>query len=465
MGQKTNSNLLRLGIANNEWKTKYYLQTLEESSLTTFKNFQLQIYVKQFLQNYGLFFHDYKFYYNTFTLHLYISYSNGLKAFTQINKVTKSNNLQFRKNKHISKKQFLKTKLKPSCNNFTKSKEQYCRKFSVKQYKAYILKKKFSSLKNLKNNNFIEKFSESLKLFFGNKYTIYITLQNLNSNLAINLTKNEQKLWKRKLLILKKYSTHNFFKETLNILFIATKVRNSSQIFADFISKQLMLLKRQSYFLIFIKRTLNLFITAKLTNIYGIKLIINGKFNNAPRARTNIIIAGNIPNQTLNNDINYYQSVAFSANGTFGVKAWIYEQKIKAIMFLQPKKIKYKKVRKSRLKKYTHKTNKLTFGTIGLKSCESGLISAKQLEAARQAIVRKTKRNGKLWIRIFPDLPITKKPIEVRMGKGKGSISHWCAKIRGGTILFELCGIENSIALNAFKTGSAKLPVKTKVFY
>ena len=134
-------------------------------------------------------------------------------------------------------------------------------------------------------------------------------------------------------------------------------------------------------------------------------------------------------------------------------------------MFLQPKKIKYKKIRKGRLKKYIHKTNKLTFGNIGLKSCEAGLISARQLEAARQAIVRKTKRNGKLWIRIFPDLPITRKPVEVRMGKGKGSVSHWCAKVKGGTILFELCGIENNIALNAFKTGSAKLPVKTKVFY
>lgn len=133
-------------------------------------------------------------------------------------------------------------------------------------------------------------------------------------------------------------------------------------------------------------------------------------------------------------------------------------------MFLQPKKSKYKKVKKGRLKKYTYKTDKLSFGTIGLKSLESGLISARQIESARQAIVRKIKRKGKLWIKIFPDLPITKKPTEVRMGKGKGAVSHWVSRIRGGTIIFELCGVSDKIAINAFRTGSAKLPVKTKVF-
>ena len=133
-------------------------------------------------------------------------------------------------------------------------------------------------------------------------------------------------------------------------------------------------------------------------------------------------------------------------------------------MFLQPKKSKYKKVRKGRLAKYNYKTNKLDFGTIGLKACESGLISARQLEAARQAIVRKTKRNGKLWIKIFPNLPITKKPTEVRMGKGKGPVSHWSARVKSGTTIFELCGINNNLAISAFKTGSAKLSVKTKVF-
>lgn len=134
-------------------------------------------------------------------------------------------------------------------------------------------------------------------------------------------------------------------------------------------------------------------------------------------------------------------------------------------MFLQPKKIKYKKVRKGKLSKLNFKSNKLVFGTIGLKAKESGIISARQIEACRQAISRKIKRKGKFWVRIFPDTPITSKPIASRMGKGKGSISHWGVKVSGGTVLFELCGIKDpKIILSAFKTGSHKLPIKTSIF-
>jgi large subunit ribosomal protein L16 len=135
-------------------------------------------------------------------------------------------------------------------------------------------------------------------------------------------------------------------------------------------------------------------------------------------------------------------------------------------MFLEPKKFKYKKIRKGKLAKLEFKTNKLIFGTIGLKAASSGLVHARHLEACRQAISRKIKRKGKLWIRIFPYLPITSKPSESRMGKGKGSISHWAAKVKSGTVLFELCSIqEYKIVLDALKTGGHKLPIKSKVFF
>ena len=132
-------------------------------------------------------------------------------------------------------------------------------------------------------------------------------------------------------------------------------------------------------------------------------------------------------------------------------------------MYLQPRKFKYKKTQKGKLQKNSYKSNKLDFGTIGLKASESGLLTAKQLEAARQAIVRKMKRKGKLWIKVFPSIPITKKPAEVRMGKGKGSLSHWACKVKSGNIIFELCGVNSNTAIKAFRTGSAKLPVKTKI--
>lgn len=133
-------------------------------------------------------------------------------------------------------------------------------------------------------------------------------------------------------------------------------------------------------------------------------------------------------------------------------------------MLLQPKKSKYKKIRRGTILRLEFKSNKLKFGTIGLKTIESGAISARQIEAARQAINRKIKRRGKLWIRVFPTFPVTSKPTEVRMGKGKGSVSHWAVKVASGTVLFELCGVTQSTAFSAFKTGGAKLSLKTIVF-
>ena len=133
-------------------------------------------------------------------------------------------------------------------------------------------------------------------------------------------------------------------------------------------------------------------------------------------------------------------------------------------MFNGPKQIKYKKIRKGKLSKLEFKSNKLKFGTIGLKAVESGIINSRQIEAARQAITRKTKRKIKLWIKIFPDLPITSKPTGIRMGKGKGPLSHWGARVRGGTVLFEICGINKNTMIIALKTGGAKLPIKTKIF-
>lgn len=133
-------------------------------------------------------------------------------------------------------------------------------------------------------------------------------------------------------------------------------------------------------------------------------------------------------------------------------------------MLTGPRKLKYKKTRKGKLVKLEFKSNNLKFGTIGLKAVESGIINSKQIEAARQAIARKIKRKGKIWIRIFPNLPITSKPTGVRMGKGKGQFSHWGARIRGGNVLFEICGVNFSTVVAALKTGGSKLPIKTKIF-
>jgi large subunit ribosomal protein L16 len=133
-------------------------------------------------------------------------------------------------------------------------------------------------------------------------------------------------------------------------------------------------------------------------------------------------------------------------------------------MIQGPKQFKYKKVKKGKLSKAEFKSNELKFGIIGLKAAESGILHPKQIEAARQAISRKTKRKAKLWIRIFPDLPISAKPTGVRMGKGKGQFSHWGSRVSAGTVLFEACGVDLTAIIEALKTGGAKMPIKTKIF-
>ena len=132
-------------------------------------------------------------------------------------------------------------------------------------------------------------------------------------------------------------------------------------------------------------------------------------------------------------------------------------------MLLQPRKTKYKKSFKGRIYGLETKANQLIFGSVGLKSLEIGRITSKQIEATRRVISRKLKRLGKVHIRIFPYTPISRKPIEVRMGKGKGAVDFWVAKVKPGQILFEIQGIKESLCISTFKSASQKLPVNTKI--
>ena len=139
------------------------------------------------------------------------------------------------------------------------------------------------------------------------------------------------------------------------------------------------------------------------------------------------------------------------------------KKKKKGLKMLQPVRTKYRKAFKGRIHGKASRAVKLNYGQFGLKAMEPERIIGKQIESARQAITRKINRKGKLWIRVFPDLPITLKPIEVRMGKGEGSVSFWSSRVAGGTIIFELCGVTKTTALTAFRTGGAKLPIKTQI--
>jgi large subunit ribosomal protein L16 len=128
---------------------------------------------------------------------------------------------------------------------------------------------------------------------------------------------------------------------------------------------------------------------------------------------------------------------------------------------LQPKRTKFRKQQKGRNRGLAQVGNRVSFGEFGLKATTRGFITARQIEAARRAITRYVKRGGKLWIRVFPDKPVTKKPVEVRMGKGKGNVEYWVAPIQPGRVLYEIQGVPESDAREAFRLAAAKLAVKT----
>ena len=129
---------------------------------------------------------------------------------------------------------------------------------------------------------------------------------------------------------------------------------------------------------------------------------------------------------------------------------------------LQPKRTKFRKVHKGRISGQAKGGSDLNFGTYGLKALQPERVTARQIEAARRAMTRHMKRQGRVWIRIFPDTPVSAKPIEVRMGKGKGSVDRWTCKVKPGRIMFEIDGVADSIAREALRLAAMKLPVKTR---
>ncbi|PZO53240.1 MAG: 50S ribosomal protein L16 [Alphaproteobacteria bacterium] len=130
---------------------------------------------------------------------------------------------------------------------------------------------------------------------------------------------------------------------------------------------------------------------------------------------------------------------------------------------MQPKKTKFRRAHKGRIKGNTKGGSALNFGQFGLKALEPNRVNAREIEAARRAITREMKRQGRVWIRIFPDVPVSQKPVEVRMGKGKGAVEFWAARVAPGRIMFEVDGVSEAIARESLRLGAAKLSVRTKI--
>ncbi len=128
---------------------------------------------------------------------------------------------------------------------------------------------------------------------------------------------------------------------------------------------------------------------------------------------------------------------------------------------LQPKRSKFRKQQKGRNRGVATRGHTVAFGEFGLKAAEAGMVTARQIEAARRAITHHVRRGGKIWIRVFPDVPVTRKPLEVRMGSGKGNVEYWAARIRPGFVLYEMEGVTEEVAREALRLAAAKLPIRT----
>ena len=335
MGQKTNSNIFRLGIKQKEWDSKYFEQNKEEFTLYNYQSIQIQKYLKNFLNKKGLFLQKCKLHFNKNNLYIFISYFSTKKSNIIINKEEPNQFIKLQKKtiKKLKNSKKLKTNLKISY--FLKYQKQQKHKNSkarldktkrihlLKKYKQSLNFKKYTTNENLTKNSIIEQILESLSLFTNNKFHIFLLFQNINRGISLNISQKEQNFLKKKFLFLRRYSKNKFFKESLNIVFIITKIKNPAKILAEFLALQISLLKRHNHFLIFLKTLLILFINSKFSKIKGIKIVINGRFNGAPRAKNRLILIGNIPIQTIDNLIDYHQTTSYTKNGTFGVKIWI----------------------------------------------------------------------------------------------------------------------------------------------
>lgn len=356
MGQKTNPTIFRLGRTKT-WKSKYIEKKPNEIPLYAFQDLEIREFADKFFKDNGLTMHNCRVHYiDGKSLCIFISYYLTLNSIFLVNNINKTQNIKLIKHKTQikQKKNSLKTRqevvnyIKYQRINYNKMLNRFIQKQdyrkvkniiqlekrskrirrlnSLKYYKRYLAVENHKKVETIKINSFLEKFFESLHLFLNKKTKIFLTIQQLNKDIKQTLNKEKTKLLKKNLVNLRKYKQNDFFKEGVNILFIATTQKKTASLLARFIAFQLQNLKRHNFFLKFIKTTLTIFKNNTFSNLQGIKIKVKGRFNGAPRAKRKIIDIGKgVPVLTLKSNINYSEETAYTSNGTFGVKVWVCE--------------------------------------------------------------------------------------------------------------------------------------------
>ena len=350
MGQKTDARIFRQGVHRKNWEFRHIAKNDEESSLFLYKTLAVQRYLNRFFGLYKMKIHNCKIFYSHGVLQVFVSFYITTKTIYIIRK-----NLT-----RYSKKLSTQIKRTSSKKKNWKYKKKRRSQFKLPSQKIRLKIKKIQKVKSKngltyhKSNpwlalglkGFQEILLESLIKFTRKKINISVTLQNLNRHkqLSYNQLEGLKRIFKQ----LRKFVKNSFFKEAMNILFINILRRKSAKLLAEFISDQFRLNqlrtdqstipRKDNYFLGFIKQTVLLFIKCEASCLTGVKIAIKGRFNRAPRARTTKIHFGKFSLQSFSSKIDYYQSTAYTVNGTFGVKVWLCENEFLKIDVITTKK-------------------------------------------------------------------------------------------------------------------------------
>lgn len=345
MGQKINPNIFRLSRTDN-WNSKYTEKKSNEFYLYPAKDLEVRKFITTFLKKNGLSVHKLKLNYLNNNLNIFVSYAPNCDSIFTINSLNKAQKIKFFKNSVLKNKVLkaynrIKTTIKNTHNyeiiNYKKkfgvAELQSLKKLQriqiLKHYKKYLNLKKDKKIKNLINNEFLKKLFESLQEFFeGKLHNISLILKPLNKVINRILKKKQRGLLKKRLIKLKKYQRQKFFKDGVNLIFLALTNKNSANLLSNYIAVNLQKQKRHNFFLKFVLSIIKMFINKIFYSVIkGVKIKIKGRINGAPRAKLKTIKIGqHMPVLTLDSPINYSESRAYTSNGTIGVKVWLCEK-------------------------------------------------------------------------------------------------------------------------------------------
>jgi ribosomal protein S3 len=336
MGQKVNPNIFRLGV-NKTWKTEFFEKKRQELPLYTFKDLEIKNYIERFLETQGILLHDYKQHYTNNTLNLYISYyitpEFSLSKFSKDENIILINNAGQKKvivgtdrvnstllDYYRAGADLDETLLSKSngLRHYYKVKQYFKSNCSKELFEQVSLEMLPEKIENSIKNNILNNMFNTINLFMNNKWDIVINFSCTNKDL--NFFKIYQK---RNLILLQKFRGAPFFKDGIELLFHVTYNRNSANLLAKFVSSQIKKIKRHKFYLAFLKKTLTVLLNSTLSKVQGIKIIVKGRLNGAPRAKHKIITIGDVPTQRINVSMDYAQTTSHNVNGSYGVKVWV----------------------------------------------------------------------------------------------------------------------------------------------